>query len=355
MSSSAATTAAVNYAKENPDKAVKAGKAVATFARDNPELTNAAINAAAGAPAEAPVPARTDAQIADDQARKDGDNAVVAASEKTSNCCRNNCGSCGVKIADCKDSMDNKIKDQPLNRFRLMLRFCNTFMAILVIFCVVLGVVTLGIDSYSSFVISAFLAIGGTILFLLEMPCCCDGMEGKLRRNLPFLYYARGRAWGIVLLAFLSFGLGVVPILIGVFCLLPYGLMSRYCIAIHPKCSDRLVTTQSADEIADIEAQGLNVYDHFLILDTTTEAELMTTAGKAKLIADLESGPAPVLRTTMQTPVEVEPIPAHQEPQRTPADNPFADAPSRSSTMEVPEIASPIAATNAFGQQNTRA
>eukprot|EP00656_Telonema_subtile_P052910 TRINITY_DN7501_c0_g1_i2.p1 TRINITY_DN7501_c0_g1~~TRINITY_DN7501_c0_g1_i2.p1 ORF type:complete len:201 (-),score=40.04 TRINITY_DN7501_c0_g1_i2:719-1321(-) len=144
-----------------------------------------------------------DAHAADAEARAASDKKVVDNTNKASNCCKENCGALGRCLAGCKEKFDTRVKETPLNRFRLGLRFCNMFMAVVVLFCVLLGLVSLGIDSYGAFVLSAFLLVGGIILLILEMVCCCPEFEGRLRRNLPFLYYARGRAWLVVLFAVL--------------------------------------------------------------------------------------------------------------------------------------------------------
>jgi len=161
-------------------------------------------------------------QNQDAQNREAGDAKIGVAAHKSSNYCRENCGGCGGKCADCKEGFDKKIQSLPFERFRLGLRVCNICAAILILVCVLLGLISLGMDSYSSFMLTVFVAIGGVILMLLESTCCCKGMDGRIRRTLPFIFFARGRSWVIVVLAVLSFGLGLVPILIAVFCLLPY-------------------------------------------------------------------------------------------------------------------------------------
>jgi len=298
-----------------------------------------------------------------DAARAEADQKMENTTNKATDGCEKNCGSCGVRIAKCKRSMDEKIKGLSFSKFRLGLRGCNMLMALLVIFCVILGYATLGVDSYSTFVLSLFLLIGGLVLAGLEMTCCCVGLEGKLRRTFPFVFYARGRSWLIVMFAFLGFGLGLVPILVGVFCLLPYGLFSRYMIAIHPECGDRMVTTISADEIAQIKAQGLSIYDHYTILDVKAETELMSSSGIVRLTAELHETTKTQALTAPDaqfavTPVQPVAAPSHQDPPASVNDDPFSSSqdPDVRQSIHAPDPITPLAppVTNAFGQAEDR-
>jgi len=274
-----ATVAVVDYAVKHPEQAIAAAKAAH-------EIHGIVQETKVGSSAESSKHSNMDASGSGAESENKGDAVAIDGINKSTELVEDNCGSCGKKCGSCKKSFDEKIASTPLGRFRLMLRACNICMALLTVLCVVLGLVTLGIDSYSSFVLSFLLLVGGLILFALEMPWCCE-YESTLRRKMKFIYFARGRAWAIILMAFLAFGTGWIAILIALFCLLPYGLFSRYAIAIHPDCGDRLVTTQSAADVEAIHAEGITVYDHYVVLDVEADCEEMSAKGVDKLSAKL--------------------------------------------------------------------
>jgi len=320
-----ATVAVVDYAIKNPEKALAAAKAAH-------ELHGIVQEAKAGGSTDSSKHSNMDAtsgSAAERSSENKGDTVAIDGINKSTEVIEDNCGSCGKKCGGCKKSFDEKICSIPLGRFRLMLRACNVCAATLIITCVVLGIATLGIDSYSSFVLSFLLLVGGLILCALEMPWCCD-YEATLRRKMKFIYYARGRAWALILMAFLAFGTGWIAILISLFCILPYGLLSRYAIAIHPQCGDRLVTTQSAADVEAIQAQGITIYDHYVVLDIEADCEEMSAKGVEKLstkvneITQAKAAAVAVAEYAAIAAPAAAPVaaPAHVQPSSTPVYEP---------------------------------
>jgi len=335
-----ATVAVVDYAIKNPEKAIAAAKAAQ-------ELHQFTQDAKAGGSTDSSKHSNMDAtsgSAAERSNENKGDTVAIDGINKSTEAIEDNCGSCGKKCGGCKRSFDEKISSIPLARFRMMLRACNVCAATLILTCVLLGIATLGIDSYSSFVLSFLLFVGGVILCALEMPWCFD-YEATLRRKMKFIYYARGRAWAIILMAFLAFGTGWIAILIALFCILPYGLFSRYAIAIHPDCGDRLVTTQSAADVEAILSQGITIYDHYVVLDIEADCEEMSLKGVEKLAIKVNeitqakaaapvAAPvaAPAIRNSFDPVTSVQ----HVQPNSTPVFEPTPSAAQGDDTNSIP-------------------